>query len=76
MELKLGWLYPTLMSIYGDRGNVICLQRRLQWRDIEVSIIPFPVIDVLVRILPILVGRYFLLISVSQNNYLDSLFSE
>jgi lipid II isoglutaminyl synthase (glutamine-hydrolysing) len=40
MELKLGWLYPTLMSTYGDRGNVICLQRRLQWREIEVSIIP------------------------------------
>ncbi|MGK7917442.1 MAG: type 1 glutamine amidotransferase [Prochloraceae cyanobacterium] len=40
MELKIGWLYPTLMSTYGDRGNVICLQRRCQWRGIEVSIIP------------------------------------
>jgi hypothetical protein len=39
MELKIGWLYPTLMSTYGDRGNVICLQRRATWRDIEVSII-------------------------------------
>ena len=40
MELSIGWLYPTLMSTYGDRGNVICLQRRCQWRDIKVEIIP------------------------------------
>jgi hypothetical protein len=40
MELKIGWLYPTLMSTYGDRGNVICIERRCQWRGIEVSIIP------------------------------------
>jgi hypothetical protein len=38
-ELKIGWLYPTLMSTYGDRGNVICLQRRATWRNIPVSII-------------------------------------
>lgn len=40
MELKIGWLYPTLMSTYGDRGNVICLQQRCQWRGINVSIVP------------------------------------
>jgi CobQ-like glutamine amidotransferase family enzyme len=40
MELKIGWLYPTLMSTYGDRGNVICLERRCQWRNIPVSIVP------------------------------------
>jgi hypothetical protein len=40
IELKIGWLYPTLMSTYGDRGNVICLQRRCQWRGINVSIVP------------------------------------
>ncbi|HAC62624.1 MAG TPA: cobalamin biosynthesis protein CobQ [Cyanothece sp. UBA12306] len=39
-ELRIGWLYPTLMSTYGDRGNVICLQRRCQWRNIPVTIIP------------------------------------
>ncbi len=39
MELKIGWLYPNLMSTYGDRGNVICLQRRCQWRSIDVSVI-------------------------------------
>ncbi|MDJ0632497.1 MAG: type 1 glutamine amidotransferase [Xenococcaceae cyanobacterium MO_188.B29] len=39
MELIIGWLYPNLMSTYGDRGNVICLQRRCQWRNIDVSIV-------------------------------------
>ena len=40
MELKIGWLYPTLMSTYGDRGNVICLTQRCRWRGIDVSTIP------------------------------------
>ena len=40
MELSIGWLYPNLMSTYGDRGNVICLQRRCQWRDFKVTITP------------------------------------
>ena len=40
MELKIGWLYPTLMSTYGDRGNVICIQRRAQWRGFTVEIVP------------------------------------
>jgi len=39
-ELKIGWLYPTLMSTYGDRGNVITIQKRCQWRNIPVSVIP------------------------------------
>lgn len=40
MELTIGWLYPTLMSTYGDRGNVICLQQRARWRGIEVQVVP------------------------------------
>jgi CobQ-like glutamine amidotransferase family enzyme len=40
MEIKIGWLYPNLMSTYGDRGNVICLKRRCQWRNITVLILP------------------------------------
>ena len=38
MKLTIGWLYPDLMSTYGDRGNIICLQRRCEWRGIEVII--------------------------------------
>lgn len=37
--LKIGWLYPTLMSTYGDRGNVICLQQRCLWRDMAVEVV-------------------------------------
>ena len=40
MKIAIGWLYPTLMSTYGDRGNVICLQRRCQWRDLKVEVVP------------------------------------
>jgi hypothetical protein len=36
--LTIGWLYPELMSTYGDRGNIICLQKRCEWRGIDVQI--------------------------------------
>lgn len=39
-KLNIAWLYPDLMSTYGDRGNVIALQKRCEWRKISVSIIP------------------------------------
>ena len=38
MKLTIGWLYPTTMNIYGDRGNVIALQQRAEWRDIEAEV--------------------------------------
>ncbi len=37
--LKIGWLYPELMSTYGDRGNVIVLKKRCEWRGINVEIL-------------------------------------
>ncbi|MGH7245766.1 MAG: type 1 glutamine amidotransferase, partial [Candidatus Levyibacteriota bacterium] len=37
-KLTVGWLYPDLMSIYGDRGNIIVLQKRGAWRGIEVEV--------------------------------------
>lgn len=37
-RLTIGWLYPDLMSIYGDRGNIIALTRRCEWRGIKVEI--------------------------------------
>lgn len=40
IELTIGWLYPTLMSTYGDRGNVICLKRRCEWRGYTVKVMP------------------------------------
>lgn len=37
-SLVVGWLYPELMSTYGDRGNIIALQKRCEWRGINVEI--------------------------------------
>ncbi|MBI4065426.1 cobalamin biosynthesis protein CobQ [Candidatus Gottesmanbacteria bacterium] len=37
-SLQIGWMYPDLMSTYGDRGNIIVLTKRCQWRDIEVNV--------------------------------------
>jgi CobQ-like glutamine amidotransferase family enzyme len=39
LKLTIGWLYPKLMSTYGDRGNVIVLQKRCEWRGIEVEVV-------------------------------------
>jgi lipid II isoglutaminyl synthase (glutamine-hydrolysing) len=35
MELRLLALYPEQMNIYADRGNIIFLQRRCEWRGIR-----------------------------------------
>src|SRR3989339_1561299 len=37
-KLTIGWLYPELMSTYGDRGNIIVLQKRCEWREIKIEI--------------------------------------
>ena len=37
-SLRITWLYPRLMNIYGDRGNVRTLEQRCQWRGIEVAV--------------------------------------
>jgi len=37
-QLTIGWLYPDLMSTYGDHGNILSLQKRLAWREIGVEI--------------------------------------
>ena len=38
-HLKIGWLYPELMSTYGDRGNITVLKKRCEWRGIQVEIV-------------------------------------
>ena len=37
-KLKIGHLYPKLLNIYGDGGNILTLQRRCEWRGIDVSV--------------------------------------
>lgn len=38
MNLTIGWLYAATMNIYGDRGNVIALKRRAEWRGIPTTV--------------------------------------
>ncbi|MBI2940035.1 MAG: glutamine amidotransferase [Chloroflexi bacterium] len=38
MRLVVLYLYPAGMNIYGDRGNVIALARRAEWRGIAVEV--------------------------------------
>ncbi|QQG43301.1 MAG: glutamine amidotransferase [Candidatus Daviesbacteria bacterium] len=43
MKLIIGYLYPDLMNIYGDTGNIIALKKRCQWRGIEVVVKMFSI---------------------------------
>ena len=36
--IRLVWVYPDLLSTYGDRGNVLVLARRARLRGIGVEI--------------------------------------
>ena len=45
MKLTIGHLYPDLLNLYGDRGNIQCLMRRCQWRGIEAETIAFELGD-------------------------------
>jgi lipid II isoglutaminyl synthase (glutamine-hydrolysing) len=38
MKLEIAFLYHDLMNIYGDRGNILTMERRCQWRGIEVQV--------------------------------------
>jgi lipid II isoglutaminyl synthase (glutamine-hydrolysing) len=38
LKLTIAWLYPDLMSTYGDRGNIIVLKNQCLWHDIDVDI--------------------------------------
>lgn len=39
MELRIAYLYPDQLNIYGDRGNILTLYQRCQWRGIDVKIL-------------------------------------
>ncbi|WP_207907630.1 type 1 glutamine amidotransferase [Effusibacillus lacus] len=38
LKLKIGYLYSDLLEVYSDRGNVTVLQKRAEWRGIEVEV--------------------------------------
>jgi lipid II isoglutaminyl synthase (glutamine-hydrolysing) len=38
-SITIGWLYPQLMSTYGDKGNITVLQKRCEWRGVKAEIL-------------------------------------
>lgn len=38
LKLSLAYLYPELLNIYGDYGNVLTIKNRCEWRNIDVEI--------------------------------------
>lgn len=45
MELKICHMYPDVLNLYGDGGNIICMKNRLMWRGIDVSVAKMPIGD-------------------------------
>lgn len=41
MKIVIGHIYPELLNMYGDRGNVIVLKKRLEMRGIECEVKEF-----------------------------------
>lgn len=37
-KITICHLYPDVLNLYGDRGNIIALKKRLEWRGIECEI--------------------------------------
>lgn len=44
-KITIGHLYPDLLNLYGDRGNIACLMQRCKWRGIEAETIEFELKD-------------------------------
>lgn len=41
MKIKILHLYPKEMNLYGDRGNILALEKRATWRGIKVEVVPY-----------------------------------
>jgi CobQ-like glutamine amidotransferase family enzyme len=40
--VRIAHLYPELLNLYGDRGNILVLRRRLEWSGIPVTVEEVP----------------------------------
>ena len=45
LTLNICHLYPDLMDTYGDKGNIIALEKRCQWREIKTTLTAISVGD-------------------------------
>ena len=48
MELRICHLYPDVLNLYGDRGNVLAFKKRLAWRGIGCAVTELPIGEKLV----------------------------
>lgn len=44
-ELSICHLWPDVLNLYGDRGNVLCMKKRLEWRGMGCSVTELPIGD-------------------------------
>lgn len=54
--ITIAYLYPREMNIYGDWGNVLTLQRRLQWHGYQPKIVEYNMGDAFPKNADIIVG--------------------
>ena len=45
MMINIMHLFPDLLNLYGDKGNIECMRKRLTWRGIDCAVRPFTMED-------------------------------
>ena len=45
MKINIVHLYPDLLNLYGDKGNIASLVKRLEWRGIETQVTEYTIED-------------------------------
>lgn len=45
MKIKILHLFPDLLNLYGDKGNIECMRKRLIWRGIDAEVISYTSLD-------------------------------
>lgn len=45
MKIVIGHLFPDLLNLYGDRGNIQCMVQRLRWRGIDAQVKAYTIDD-------------------------------
>lgn len=47
MKIKIAHIFPELLNLYGDAGNIASLKKRSEWRNIEVEVKEYNLNDVI-----------------------------
>ena len=47
MKIKIAHIYPEVLNLYGDTGNILSLKKRAEWRNIEVDVREYAMNDVI-----------------------------